>query len=172
MNTVYKLRIKKLTFLLLILGTSLSLNGCWYSFKGALPSYMQTIAIPAFSDRTGYSGLLQKVNEQVENAFLVDNTLKLVDISKADVVLEGTITNFNKKFAAVKAGETVSDYQITLFVKVVCQDIKKSKKMYEKVFRHSALMPSSGGQAEEDAAIDEALELIVDDILTTTLGGW
>ena len=59
-----------------------------------------------------------------------------------------------------------------LLLVVVCEDVKQSKKMYEKVFRQYGVMSSDAGQDEKDKAIDDAIELITEDVLNTTLGGW
>jgi hypothetical protein len=103
---------------------------------------------------------------------VTDNTLKVVDESKADIVINGTIQSVNQRAAAVKAGETVSEYQIYVNVRIVCEDIRQSKKLYEKVFSQYGLMSNTGGQVEKDEAIRSAVELITEDVLNTTLGGW
>ena len=144
----------------------------YYSFKGLLPSHLKTIAIPIFVDRSAYPGVQEKVTDSITNAFISDNTLKLVDESKADVILNGTIQSVTQKVAAVQTGETVSEYQMYVSVKVVCEDVKQSKKMFEKVFNQYGVMSSSAGQDEKDRAIDDAIELITEDVLNTTLGGW
>lgn len=144
----------------------------YYSFKGALPSHLKSIAIPIFVDRSAYPGVQEKMTDSVTNAFISDNTLKLVDESKADVLLNGTIQSVEQKVAAVETGETVSEYQMYVSVKVVCEDIKQSKKMYDKVFREYGTMSSQAGQEEKDQAIDDAIALITDDIINTTLSGW
>ncbi|KAA3617763.1 MAG: hypothetical protein D8M58_00570 [Calditrichaeota bacterium] len=149
------------------------LSGCgYYSFKGALPSHIQSVAIPIFIDRSGYPGMLEKVTDTVIESFVTDNTLKVVDESKADIVINGTIQSVTQKAAAIKAGETVSEYQMHVSIKVLCEDIRKSKKLYDKVFRQYGIMSSSAGQDEKDQAIDDAIELITEDIINTTLGGW
>lgn len=149
------------------------LNSCsYYSFKGSLPSHLKTMAIPVFIDKSAYPGVQEKVTDSITDAFISDNTLKLVDESKADVILNGTIQSVTQKIAAVQPGEKVSQYQMYISVKVVCEDVKQSKKMYEKVFRQYGVMSSDAGQDEKDKAIDDAIELITEDVLNTTLGGW
>ena len=159
-------------YLLIILTTLITVSCGYYSFKGSLPSYLKTIAIPIFVDRSGYPGIQDKVTDIITDSFINDNTFSLVNESKADLILRGTIQSVQQKVAAVKAGETVAEYEMFVSVKVVCEDVNKSKKMYEKVFRKSGVMASDAGQAEKDKAIDDALELIKEDILNTTLGGW
>jgi hypothetical protein len=160
-----------------ILGISVILSGLllscgYYSFKGALPSHLKTIAIPIFIDRSAYPGVQEKITDSITNAFITDNTLKLVAESKADVILNGTIQSVTQRVAAVKTGETVSQYQMYVSLKVVCEDVKQSKKMFEKVFNQYGVMSSAAGQEEKDLAIDDAIELITEDVLNTTLGGW
>ena len=156
-------------FLILICLVGLS---CSYSFKGSLPSHLKSIAIPIFVDRSGYPGIQDKVTDAITEAFLNDNTLSLVNENKADVIIKGTIQAVDQKIGSVKAGETVAEYQMYVSLKVVAEDVNKSKKMYDKVFRQYGVMASSAGQAEKDEAIDDAIELITEDVLNTTLGGW
>lgn len=159
-------------FILHLFAISLFSACGYYSFKGALPSYLKSVAIPIFIDRTAYPGIQELVTDSVVEAFVTDNTLKVVDESKADIILTGTIQSVNQRAAAVKSGETVSEYQIYVNVKVVCEDVKMSKKLFEKVFSQYGLMSNTGGQDEKDEAISSAVELITEDIINTTLGGW
>jgi len=161
-------KFKNLMLILIVILTSCG----YYSFKGALPSHIQSIAIPIFVDRSGYPGILEKATDGVIESFISDNTLKVVDESKADIILNATIQSVLQKAVAIKAGETVSEYQMQVSIKVICEDIKKSKKLYEKVFRQYGVMSNTAGQDEKDQAIDDALELITEDIINATLGGW
>jgi len=165
---VYRFRILAISVLL----SGLLLSCGYYSFKGALPSHLKTIAIPIFIDRSAYPGVQEKITDSITNAFITDNTLKLVDESKADVILNGTIQSVTQRVAAVKSGETVSEYQMYVSLKVVCEDVKQSKKMFEKVFNQYGVMSNTAGADEKDRAIDDAIELITEDVVNTTLGGW
>lgn len=159
-------------FLLILFSSLLTVSCGYYSFKGSLPSHLKSVAIPIFVDKSGYPGIQDKVTDAITQSFINDNTLSLVNESKADVILKGTIESVDQRVASVKAGETVSEYQMYVNVKVVCEDVNKSKKMYEKVFRQYGIMSNTAGQIEKDTAIDDAIELITEDILNATLGGW
>ena len=163
---------KKNNIFIILLALIIFSNCGYYSFKGALPSHIQSVAIPIFIDKSGYPGMLEKTTDSVIESFVSDNTLKVVDESKADIIINGTIQSVTQKAAAIKAGETVSEYQMHVSIKVLCEDIRKSKKLYEKVFRQYGIMSSAAGQDEKDKAIDDAIQLITEDIINTTLGGW
>ncbi len=147
--------------------------GCgYYSFKGALPSHIKSVAIPLFNDNSGYPDIREKVTDALIEAFVEDNTLTVVDASKADLVLSGTVQSIRKKALAVKPGETVAEYNLNVSLKVSCEDVRTQKKLYDKTFVKHGILSGEGGQQEVDQAIDEALGQLTEDILNATLGGW
>lgn len=159
---------QKITIIILIF----LLSGCYYSFKGSLPSHLKTIAIPLFDDRNAqFPGVRENLTNKVIDEFISDNTLKVVDESKADLLLTGSITSIRQRAASVEAGEQVSSYEITVSVKVKCEDVKLSKVLYDKSIQHYGLM-ESGSTEEIEAAIEEAIVQITEDILNDTLGAW
>lgn len=160
----------KIIFLLII---GFLLSGCYYSFKGSLPSHLETIAIPLFSDsQVQYPGVREDLTNKLINDFIADNTLKVVDESKADLLLTGEITSITQQAANVAAGEVVNEYKITVSVKVKCEDIKLSKVLYDKNIQRYGLMDAGAGNQGIEDAIDEAVVQISEDILNDTLGAW
>jgi hypothetical protein len=84
-----------------------------YSFKGALPSYLKTISIPLFEDKTSWAGLREDFTTQVIDAFINDNTLNVIEDEKsADLVLRGTITRIQEKYVAISQEENIEEKQI------------------------------------------------------------
>ena len=166
-----KFQITKLvTFKTLIL---FILSGCgYYSFKGALPSHLQTVAVPLFDDRTSFPGVREQITNNLIDQFISDNTLKVVDETKADILISGSISSINQVAATVATGETVSDYKVTVNVMVKAEDIQMSKVLFDKSFSQYGLMPSDGGQDDFDSAVEEAVQLITEDIVNATLSGW
>lgn len=160
-------------YTLSVLFVVLYTTGCYYSFKGSLPSYLKTIAIPLFDDRNAqFPGVRENLTNKVINEFISDNTLKVVDESKADLLLTGSITSIVQQAASVAAGESVSAYKITVNVKVKCEDIKLSKVLYDKNIQRYGMMESEADTEGIEDAIEEALVQITEDILNDTLGAW
>lgn len=148
-------------------------SGCgYYSFKGALPSDIKTIAIPLFDDRTPNPGVRENLTNMVIDQFIADNTLKVVDESKADLLLTGAITSIVVQPAVVRSGEVVSESKVVVSVRIKCEDIKRSKKLFEQNIQRYGLLDASAGLDERDAAIQVALDEITEDIVNATLGMW
>lgn len=155
-----------LTFILL-------LSSCgYYSFKGALPSHLKSIAIPLFNDRTPNAGVREKLTDMLTDAFIEDNTLRLEDETKADLVLTGSINSINTAPAVVKSGEAVTEYKVTVRVKVKCEDVVMNKVLFDRNFDDYGLMDENAGLDERDAAVDAALEQISEKIVDAVLGDW
>ena len=149
------------------------LTGCgYYSFKGALPSNITKIAIPLFEDRTAYPDAREKLTNDVVNLFIEDGTLQVVQESDADLILYGSINSIRQQEANVEAGEITTNYKMIVSVKIKVEDIPNSKMLVDKSISQYGLMSSEGGLDERNTAISEALDLITDEILNVTLGGW
>jgi hypothetical protein len=148
--------------------------GC-YSFTGAsVPSHLKTIAIPLMDDQSGSgeASLRETMTRVLTDLFIRDNSLEVADRNTADSILEGTILPIRDEIVAVGGGETVNRRRLTLSVKVVYQDMKLRKKVYEKTFSNYGDYDPSGGFTQRQAAFDEAIRKISEDILLETVSGW
>ncbi len=166
MNTIYKIVLFLLAFLLVF-------SGCgYYSFKGALPPHAKSIAIPLFDDRTSYPDAREYITNAVTDAFIVDNTLKIVDEGQADLVMRGTIQSISQRTAAVTTGEVASGYKIIVRIKLVVEDKVLNKNMVEKNLEQYEFLDAGAGLDERNEAVQQALDLLVDDIFNATLASW
>jgi len=151
---------------------TLAVSCGYYSFKGALPSHLKTIAVPLFNDRTTFPNVRENLTNKIIDSFIADNSLKIVDESQADLILSGTINSINIQAAVVKSGEEVAESKVTVSVSIKCEDVKTSKMLYERSFQQYGVLSATAGLDERDAAINEALDLLTEDIVNATLGGW
>jgi hypothetical protein len=149
------------------------LSGCFsYSFRGALPSHIKSVAVPLFDDNTAYPGVREDLTNKVVDGFIADNTLRVVSESEADIVVSGIISSITQKARIVTSGEEVQEFQMFVNVQAKCEDIRANKVLWEKSFSQFGILPASSTQDERDAAVQEALEKISEDILNSTLASW
>lgn len=148
--------------------------GCLkYSFKGALPSYLKTIMIPLFEDRSRWVGLQEKLTLEVVDAFVRDNTLKVVeDEADADLVLEGTILPVQTRRTSITPEEVVEQEQLVVSVKIECMNKHTNKPLWSATVSDFGVVSGSASLEERDLAIDEAVEKVVADILNRTIAAW
>ncbi|MEL6822118.1 MAG: LPS assembly lipoprotein LptE [Calditrichota bacterium] len=164
------------TLQLALLTSLLMLSGCVkYSFRGALPSSIKTIAIPFFEDkaRVKWVGLQEKLSEQVATAFLEDNTLQVItDEESSDLLLSGTIVDVRTQAVSISQDEDVEQEQIVVVVKIECMNQALGKPLWNGQLRDFAEVDGDAGTDEIEAAIDIAIEKLVSEIVDRTIAAW
>ncbi len=166
-------RLLRVSLLAMVL--PLMIAGCSYSFKGGtVPPHLSTVAIPVVDDVSGYGdpSLRDQFTRELTQRFITDATLELADRNTADAVLEGSIVEVRDAPNVLQGGEQVAQRRITVRVKMVFNDLKLRKKMWEKEFSNWGDYPSGGGLTQRQAGISEAVRKITEDILNDTVAGW
>ena len=155
-------------------GLLLMANGC-YSFTGAsVPSHLKTLAIPLVDDQSGFGepNLRETFTTTLIRAFTNDNTLQVADRGAADAVLEGVLLPIKDGPLVVTEGEQVTTNRITVSVKMVFQDLKLKKKVWEKTFINTGDYDPGGGFTARENGLGEAMRKITEDIVLDTVSGW
>jgi Lipopolysaccharide-assembly len=164
---------KKIISILIVVFFLFNIQCVKYSFKGALPSYLKTISIPLFEDKTSWAGLREEITGKLIDAFINDNTLRVIEDEKAaDLVLNGTITNIQRKNVAITEGEQVEQTQIWVYVNVKCINQKIGKDLWSGNVSDFDVVSGSETLEDLNGAISSAVERIVEDIVNKTIAAW
>lgn len=158
---------------------ALAAGGCgYYSFTGAaLPSHVNTIAIPVFDDqaRSSLPNLADELTELLINRFVRQTRLSLVSNEPdADTILTGSIQRYDNRPAAVGGQEraTLNRVDITVTCRFVDQlkgdDIIQSRSFSA----FGEYDPVESGIEGELAAAGQALEKIAEDIFNAATSNW
>lgn len=151
-----------------------TLQGC-YSFHGALPEYIKTIAIPVFDDTSGAGigqyrtlltkGIIDKIDGQSTLRFTPSRAL-------ADAVLEGKIISYSDFPAQLSSQyERVQSKRITLVVRVRMVDRVKKSLIFDQTFVGFADYPLDDTTSQQ-AALQFAIGQIVDAVVDRAVSGW
>lgn len=161
--------------LLLLFVTAFSSCGI-YSFKGNNPPEgIKTVAVPLFTDNSGFavSGIVEKFTEILKNKVISDNTLKLVDKTKADAVITCSIVSIKDDALVISGTENVTKRKITISVNVIFENLKKQKKIWERNYENwGEYNSSSNSFSEREAGIVIARDKIAEDILNDIISNW
>lgn len=161
------------------LGLGLFLSGCGaYGFSSSLlPSHIKTVGVPLMENRTDRRDLATALADSLVNAFISDNTLKVVDERDADATLEGTILEYHREPFTYDAAENVQTYRVEIVLEARFVDVRKNNVLWEE--KHLSqwdtynFVPVGGQPAEtEDTAIGRVLVKLRDDILNRSIEGW
>ncbi len=171
--------------LLLAIGVcvSLLLTSCTYSFSGAsVPSHINTIAVSTFRNDTLQPSLDQDVTNALIDLFANDSRLNLGTPGQSDAVVEGTITRYDHSVFGLSGtgdsslGAQAEEYRVTLQAAVTVKDRVKGKDLWRKdsmvVWSNYRIDGSGDGPTNETEARAEAIDKLIEDILSNTLEDW
>ena len=72
-------------------------SSCGYHLAGygsTLPSHIRAISIPVFKNSSSEPNIQRDATDAIRRAFISDGRLTVTDTSKADLLMRGTLTNY------------------------------------------------------------------------------
>jgi hypothetical protein len=164
------LRIRKL---LVMPGVFLALLSCGiYTVSPSALGNLRTVAIPLFDNQSTESGLRELLTDKLSQAFVTDNTLKVVPEQQADGVLRGTVISYAREPYTYSKSEVVSEYKSTVTVKVQFVNRRSQKVIWEESnMSNWGTYDAAKGETEDDGK-NRAIDKLVEDILNKTVKGW
>jgi outer membrane lipopolysaccharide assembly protein LptE/RlpB len=151
----------------------LIVSGCGvYTFSGAVPGHLKSIAVPPFENQTAEFGLAEDLSAALIDEFLDDNSFKVLDLRQADAVIYGTIVRIHDAPSTYSSNESVQEYKVTITARVRYEDLVKGKIIWDETISSFGTFPTGGGLAERAEGIDEAVKKLTEDILNKTVSGW
>ena len=113
----------------------LTVPGCGYALAGRgsfLPSYIHTIGVPTFLNRTTVFNLETLLTQKVRSEFIGRGKYQILpEPSGVDAVLTGEVTNVSIVPASFTAGQLASRYAITMTARVELKDLRENKVLWE-----------------------------------------
>lgn len=167
---------KKLLYLSFFAISSLLISACGaYSFTGATTN-ADTLQISFFRNEASLiePTLSQRFTPELQELFLRQTNLTLVNNPNADLRFEGEITGYRINPMSATAQQTAAQNRLTVTVNVRFYNALDEEKDFEKSFSFYSDFDASaqliGGVLEN--ALDEILERILQDVFNAALGDW
>jgi hypothetical protein len=117
------------------LGMGMVLNNCGYKLSGyskQIPDHIKTIIIPDFENKTTRFQAEQFITFAVRDEFIKRSDLVLVENeSRADSILEGTITQFNVKPLSYADDASANFFKVSISVSVRFIDLETNEIIFE-----------------------------------------
>jgi len=163
---------------LLLLGSLVS--GCrFYGFQaGSIPSNLETIAVPLVQDNSisPVTTLDRDLTRLLNDRFVDRTRLQLTsNEADADALLSATIEGYQSEPTTVGGDNRASANRVTIRVRVqyLDQTATPPESMLEQSFTASSdYDPVAQGIEGEEAAAQDALEQIADDVFSAATANW
>ncbi|MBU1862638.1 MAG: hypothetical protein KKH94_03110 [Candidatus Omnitrophica bacterium] len=175
------MNIKRVSTLMIVLVIITTFAGCGYTTKVTLPSGIQTVYVPNFTNSipqskqyTYESGLEIDVTNGVIDRLLFEGVLKVVKEESADAVLLGEIIAYEQEVVRYTSSEGVSQYRLFIVTKLTLQRRGTKEIIWqENNFSGDTEYYIEGGNAvTERAAANQAIEDLAKKIVDRIVQNW
>lgn len=160
------------------------LSGCGYTTGSLLPGNYRIIAIEPFKNNVGfvaensrrlYVPLLEsKVRAAIIDRFNFDGHLRVKESQKADLILKGELTGFDREELRLSDNQDVQEYRIRITVSLTLIDPAVEEPVWvEPSFSGETTYFTTGPQAKSEAdALEDALIDVSRRIVERTIENW
>ena len=161
-----------LCFLVVVLVSS----SCGYRLAGygsTLPSHIRAISIPVFKNSSSEPNIQRDATDAIRRAFISDGRLKVTDTSKADLLMRGTLTNYQLRGVSFSSEDSAEEYIVRLGIEVEVYDRIKKRIIFSQKFTtqwdYRSTSSVVDSESEKQTALKEAYDDLADRLVSTTI---
>lgn len=148
----------------LLLIMPILLASCGYKSTSSIRTKYTKIAIPIFKNETRHLNKEFKITDAIQKAIISKTNLKLVEPSEAEIVLTGSIMEFNYPVLAEIGLSQPAIYEVSVKVKVDLFNNVTKKRLFTKTIKVSSRFVPSRGEdrtyAENSASAKLSLKIL------------
>ena len=145
--------------------------GCGvYTFNPKGKSEIKTIAVAPFENTTDQYELTDRLTEIVIDAFIADGNMKVVSESKADAVLHGTLTRYERVPHVFDESDQVQQYKVVMAFDIALKKPQDDSDLWKERMTQEGIYDAVE-QTEEDGQ-QLASERLVETIINKTTKSW
>ncbi len=179
---------KKILFILFLFYLSIVLSGCGYTTGSLLPSGLKTIYVDNFKNAIGIGKeitenskyalyrpeLENDVTSAIVNRFTFDGNLKIATRDRANLILQGTLTDYRKEPLRYDNADNVQEYRVKITLDMELIRASDNKTLWhEKSFTGESTYNTTGRFiTTEQVARDKAQEDLARRVVERTIEGW
>jgi hypothetical protein len=141
-----------------------------YTFSPSALGGIKSVAVPVFDNQTTEYGLGEALSGALSQAFVADNTLKVMPEAQADAIMRGTVVSYSREAYTYTEADAVQEYICRIGIKAKFENIKTNKTIWEDNLSDFGTYRSAD-ESEQDGK-DRAVSKLIDQILNKTVKGW
>jgi len=131
------------------------------------------VAVPLLANETSEFGIAEEITDQLVTDLVKDGTLRVVaDEADATSVLEGTVRTYAEESYEYARDETVNQFIIRIGVEVRFLDRVKDEVLWESPQIFGSAVYENTGPDARAGGLQEAIKLVVEEILNGMVAGW
>ncbi len=148
---------------------------CGYSTHSLLPSHLKTVAVPPATNTTTQPGLAEALTDSLTAAFTADRTLHVTNSEAADLVVNTTVSSYNRTASSYTGDQAVSAYELSVSAQVDARDQTRNEQFYKGTASARVTYdpnPDNPGWKTEEQAAAEALKKLASEVVRQVQIAW
>jgi hypothetical protein len=151
----------------------LILFSCWaYSFSASALGGAKSIGIAKIDNNTTEYGLEDLLINKLNEAFESDNTLKVVPVAQADLILDAAITKYSTEPYIYSEAEATNQYKCTVTLDIKIEYTKSEKILWEDQALSDFGVYSPDNGETQTLGDERAIDKLITEIMNRTVRGW
>ncbi|HLF19063.1 MAG TPA: LPS assembly lipoprotein LptE [Candidatus Omnitrophota bacterium] len=164
--------------------TAVLIAGCGYTTRSSLPGHLRTIHIAPIDNKIVYTSSTSRevyfpllevdARNAIIDRFQFDGNLRFVNEDDADLVLKGSLLNYQRHGLRFSDDDVAEEYRVQVVVSLEMFDTQKNEMMWQEPrFVGEATFFLSGPEAtSEESAVQEAIEDLARRVVERTVENW
>ena len=142
-------------------------------YGSALPSYIRSIAIPVLKNSSSEPNIQKDATDAIRRAFISDGRLQVVNTRRAELLMRGTLTDYQLRAVSFNSEDSAEEYIVRLGIHVEAYDRVKKKIIFKQKFttqwdyRSSSVVADS--ESSRHAALKGAYEDLAERLVSITI---
>ncbi|MFC2150513.1 LPS assembly lipoprotein LptE [Calditrichota bacterium] len=152
----------------------IGIAGCGvYSFTGGGIAGVETLAVEPFTNRDPEFGLEDQLVDAVVQRLLSDRTYTIANMSTADAILRGVITDVDDRTISFSKNEEAEENEVKITLEIQVIKPGKSEPLKETRLVATGVYPyETGNPDERQAGINKAIDQLVLDLFNWLTSDW
>lgn len=150
--------VRRLALLLLAL-LPLSAGGCGYTSGPLVRHGWRRVHVPIFQNETFYRDLEVELTAQVEKELASRPGISIAPLSDADIVLAGTITDFEQRVLSEDSANRVRESSAITHVRIEVRDARTGAVLHSYVVRDRAEFLAARGETLAGATTESFFDV-------------
>jgi hypothetical protein len=119
-------------------------------------------------------GIAETLTDELIRGFQRDGTLRITNETQADAILVGRVLNVSDEPYSARPGVTITvdEYRFSITCEFELINTETRETVWSERFPAWAVYPYGGSLENRDAAIEEATDKLLQDILNKIVGDW
>ena len=154
---------------------ALCIGGCaYYSTSGGLLGGIRSIGIPVADNQTAEFAVAERLTERADSLYTENGQLRVVDEESADALLQLNVISIEDRPHTYTRAEQTEQYRFAVLVEAELVRVEDGEVLLalDDLEGWGTYDPAQAEEDGRDSAVEQALDMVLEELVDRTTAGW